>query len=181
VPKQRKRRLRSARTVRERKQWRFAEDQIRAQSSVRDDAMEHALKIKAAWQKAVASIIETGRLLIEAKKKLPPGVYGSMFGVTRSHFTEPLMPFSKRTAERLIRIASHKVLCDATHVSRLSPLLGDALRAQRGAAEAPCTARSTVLPTGSCPRATPSTATAKSISRTTMIERAVASISTSYP
>jgi hypothetical protein len=52
---------------------RFAEDQIRADSSVRDDAKEHALKITAAWQKAVTSIIETGRLLVEARKGLPPG------------------------------------------------------------------------------------------------------------
>jgi hypothetical protein len=103
---------------------RFAEDQIRADSSVRDDAKEHALKITAAWQKAVTSIIETGRLLIEAKKRLPPGVFGSMFSVGRSVSTEPLVPFCKRTAERLMRIASHPVLCDATHVSRLPPLGG---------------------------------------------------------
>jgi hypothetical protein len=122
VAKQRRRP--SARMRRTRKEQRFAEDQIRAQESVRDDAMEHALKIKAAWQKAVISIIETGRLLIEAKKKLPPGVYGSMFGTIRSAHTEPLMPFSKRTAERLMRIASHKVLHDATHVSRLPPSWG---------------------------------------------------------
>jgi hypothetical protein len=106
---------------RKRKKQRFAMGQIRAQESVRDDAKEHALKITASWQKAVASIIETGRLLVKAKEKLPPGVYGSMFGVKRDFVMqiEPLVPFSKRTAERLMRIASHPVLCDATHVSRL--------------------------------------------------------------
>lgn len=128
MPKQRKldkrSRRPSARLRRARKAQQLADDQIRAHSSVRDDAMEHALKIKAAWQKAVTSIIETGRLLIEAKKKLPPGVYGSMFGAIRSAHTEPLVPFSKRTAERLMRIASHKVLRDATHVSRLPPSWG---------------------------------------------------------
>ncbi len=120
-----KQRLRpSARMRRTRKEQRFDDDKIRAYLTVRDDAREHALKITAAWQKAVASIIETGRLLLEAKKKLPPGVYGSMFGTLRSSCTEPILPFSRRTADRLMRIASHKVLRDATHVSRLPPSWG---------------------------------------------------------
>jgi hypothetical protein len=113
------RRRPSARMRRERKEQRFVDEQRRALESVRDDAKEYALKISAAWQKSVTSIIETGRWLIEADEKLAPGVYGSMFSVGRSVSTEPLVPFSKRTAERLIRIASHPVLCDATHVSRL--------------------------------------------------------------
>jgi hypothetical protein len=41
-----------------------------------------AAKITASWQKAVESILETGRLLIEAKEgpnKLPHGEFGKMF------------------------------------------------------------------------------------------------------
>jgi hypothetical protein len=40
------------------------------------------VRIAAAWRQQVASIFETGRLLIEAKAKLGHGAWGAMFTAT---------------------------------------------------------------------------------------------------
>jgi hypothetical protein len=72
---------------------------------------EWATCIRAAWQKTVASIIETDELLIEARHALPPGSFADM---VRNE-----LPFTLRTAQRLIQIADHPLLSNATHVSRL--------------------------------------------------------------
>jgi hypothetical protein len=56
--------------------------------------------------------LETGRLLIEAKDKLEYGDFGAM---------ADNLPFGRRTAERLIAIASNSILADATHGSQLPP------------------------------------------------------------
>jgi hypothetical protein len=71
---------------------------------------EWATCMCAAWQKTVASIIETGELLIKAKDAL----HGSF-----TDMVERDLPFGPRTAERLMQIAEHPVLSDPTHVSLL--------------------------------------------------------------
>jgi hypothetical protein len=70
-------------------------------------------RISGTWQKAVESIIETGRLLIEAKSKLNHG-----------EFTGMVLPFTMRTAEMLMKIAEHPVISNAKHVSLLPPSWG---------------------------------------------------------
>jgi hypothetical protein len=75
-------------------------------------AAQWAAVITKAWNKAVQSILETGRLLIEARDKLEYGDFGTM---------ADNLPFGRRTAERLIAIASNSILVDATHGSQLPP------------------------------------------------------------
>ena len=62
--------------------------------------------------KSVAAIVETGRLLQEAKADLSHGEWGRLFD-------ERLVPFEIRTAQRLMAVAKHPVLSNATHVSYL--------------------------------------------------------------
>ena len=69
-------------------------------------------RITAAWQRALASIIETGKLLVEAKSKVDHGDWLKL--------VEEL-PFSDRTAQRLMEIARHPVLSNPTHASVLPP------------------------------------------------------------
>lgn len=71
-------------------------------------AAEYAERITVCWQKSVASVIEAGRLLTDAKAKLPHG-----------DFSKLKLPFSDRTAQMLMRIAAHPVLADPKHVSCL--------------------------------------------------------------
>jgi hypothetical protein len=75
----------------------------------------YAAKIAATWQKAVASILETSRLLIEAKDELPHGKFGEMI---------KKLPFGERTAEMLMTIAKHSVISNPKHVSHLPPSWG---------------------------------------------------------
>jgi Protein of unknown function (DUF3102) len=74
---------------------------------------EWARRIKGAWAAGVAAFVETGRELIEAKRALGPGAF--------MHMIETELPFSDRTAERLMAIARHPVLSDSTHASNLPP------------------------------------------------------------
>jgi hypothetical protein len=69
-----------------------------------------AAKANAAWQQSVESVIECGRILIEAKRKVGHGNWLT--------FVEKLK-FSDRTAEMLIKIAMHPVLSNPKHVSNL--------------------------------------------------------------
>lgn len=69
-----------------------------------------AQEITHAWQKAVASILETGTLLHEAKTKLDEFEFASL---------QDLLPFGKRTTERLIAISKCKFIIE--HQSRLPP------------------------------------------------------------
>jgi hypothetical protein len=69
--------------------------------------------IRASWQKSTAGIIETGELLLQAREQLDRDVFAAM-----------KLPFGQRTAQRLMAIAQHPVLSDATHVSRLPPSWG---------------------------------------------------------
>jgi hypothetical protein len=70
-----------------------------------------ANKIKGAWQKTVDAIIEAGDLLCEAKKKLSHGKFEEM--------VEELLPFSVRTAQRLMAISQCRYLKE--HRDRLPP------------------------------------------------------------
>jgi hypothetical protein len=71
-----------------------------------------ANRIAAAWQSSIDGILETGRLLMEAKKLIPHGDFERMI--------ENELPFKKRTAQRLMaiskdkRIASHATLLPAS-------------------------------------------------------------------
>jgi hypothetical protein len=69
-----------------------------------------ARKVRAAWQKSVESIIETGRLLIEAKAALPHGGFEIMVKD---------LPFGARAAQFLMKVASHPVLSNPKHASLL--------------------------------------------------------------
>jgi hypothetical protein len=72
-----------------------------------------AARIKAAWQKSVDGIFETGRLLIAAKAKLPHGQFEAM---VRNE-----LPFGERTAQCLMAIAKDARLRRAHHGSLLPP------------------------------------------------------------
>jgi hypothetical protein len=70
-----------------------------------------AAAISATWQKSVAAVFETGRLLVEAKDTLEHGTFESMVNLK--------LPFGRRTAERLMAIVDHPVISKATHASLL--------------------------------------------------------------
>jgi len=72
----------------------------------------YVTRIKGAWQKGVESILETGRLLVEAKRELPGGFLAMI---------ECDLPFGWSTAERLMKIAEHPVLGDSAHAPNLPP------------------------------------------------------------
>jgi hypothetical protein len=75
------------------------------------DRREHVQRITAAWQNTVHNIIETGRLLIEAKDDIG---YGGFQEMIRAE-----LPFGPNTAQRLMQIAEDPVLSNAAH----APLL----------------------------------------------------------
>jgi hypothetical protein len=75
------------------------------------DRLEHVRRITAAWQKTVANIVETGRLLIEAKDDIGHGGFQVMIRAE--------LPFGPSTAQRLMQIAEDPVLSNAAH----APLL----------------------------------------------------------
>lgn len=79
-------------------------------------AGDYAERITACWQKAVASIIETGTLLIQAKAELAHGQFEDMINEK--------LPFSVRMAQNLMRIAAHPILANPKHVSHLPPSWG---------------------------------------------------------
>lgn len=68
-----------------------------------------ALRINSAWRRSLESVIETGRLLIDAKANLVErGQWQRMVG--------DLLDFSPDTAQRLMAIARDQRLTDAAHV-----------------------------------------------------------------
>jgi hypothetical protein len=71
------------------------------------------VKITASWQKAVTSIIETGHLLIQAKRELDRGEWLKLF--------EDKVPFSEDTAQRLMLIARHPILGNTAYTRHLPP------------------------------------------------------------
>ncbi len=75
----------------------------------------HATKISECWQKSVAGIIETGRLLSQARDEASPhrlrhGEYLKMI---------EKLPFGARTAQKLVKIAEHPVLSNASFITHL--------------------------------------------------------------
>ena len=77
---------------------------------------DFAQRINAAWRKGFEAVIETGRLIAAAKAKVEPGEFLAM--------VENDLPFTARTAQRLMAIAADKRITDATHVSHLPPHWG---------------------------------------------------------
>ena len=75
------------------------------------EASKWSRLICAAWQKSTTAIIETGRLLIQAKDSLE---HGQWLDMVRAE-----LPFAERTAQRLMAIASNPVIANAAHVSLL--------------------------------------------------------------
>jgi hypothetical protein len=80
-----------------------------------------ASRINAEWRKSVVAIIETGRLLIEAKDALGRGEWGNLFS---SRGFDGLVPFTIRTAQMLMVIAEHPILTNAKFISHLPPSWG---------------------------------------------------------
>src|SRR5215469_8116640 len=80
----------------------------------RTSPSEWTERIAGAWTKAAAAVLETGKLLNEAKRALPHGEFARMLQSSD-------LPFSERTAQRLMAIARHPILSDPTHVSLLPP------------------------------------------------------------
>src|SRR6266566_552138 len=70
-------------------------------------------KIEVTWQKTVEAVLQNGALLLKAKSELPRGEFTAM--------VENDLPFSPRTAQRLMAIANNKVLSDPTRASLLPP------------------------------------------------------------
>jgi hypothetical protein len=76
----------------------------------------YAHEISLAWRKAVDSIFETGRILLEAKEGPYRLNHGAFQAMVRTR-----LPFSERTAQMLMRIARHPILSNANHGSLLPP------------------------------------------------------------
>lgn len=74
---------------------------------------EWAEVINADWRKSIESIIQTGRDLMQAKDDLPNGQFG--------HMIKEDLCFSARTAQRLMHIARHPEIGNATPASHLPP------------------------------------------------------------
>jgi hypothetical protein len=74
-----------------------------------------AARISAAWQKSVASIIDTGHLLLAAKAdpKMQHGEWGTM--------VESDLPFNRHTAHKLMQIAGDKRLTNVSQGKHLPP------------------------------------------------------------
>ncbi len=83
-----------------------------------DSGFGWAQKIRDAWAKSVAAIVEVGRLLCEAKAALPHGEWGCLFLGPRPRMPAPL-PFSQDVAERLMAIARHPVLANPDNFRNL--------------------------------------------------------------
>lgn len=66
--------------------------------------------VRAAWQGAVESIVETGRRLAEVKKRVGHGNWLP---------TVELLPFGRSTAEALMKIAKHPDIANSQHVGNL--------------------------------------------------------------
>jgi N6-adenosine-specific RNA methylase IME4 len=79
-----------------------------------DERCAWTKRIEDVWQQSVAAILATGRLLAEAKASLPHGEFGKMIAAE--------LPFSARTAQRLMSIAADERLRHS--VSRLPPAWG---------------------------------------------------------
>jgi hypothetical protein len=91
----------------------FVCDRTAEGAAMSDRVKAHQLAIKAAWQKQVSSIIETGKLLIAAKEDLRYRKWGGLFE------GENALPFRIDTAEALMKIARHPVLSNPERAPEL--------------------------------------------------------------
>ena len=64
---------------------------------------KYATRIRASYLKTVTSILDTATLLLEAKAKVPHGMFERMFHEHKQPIRNPL-PFSHNTANRLMAI-----------------------------------------------------------------------------
>jgi hypothetical protein len=80
-----------------------------------------AERISAIWQKSTAAIIETGRLLIQARDNLDHGQWLKM--------VQAELPFNQRTAQRLMAIAQTSGPLKYDTRVAFTFLVGDPLRA----------------------------------------------------
>src|SRR5262245_40902384 len=78
------------------------------------EAQRYANSITAEWQRGPQSNINTGKLLIEAKKSLFHGEWLWML----KHGS---LPFGERTAQMLMQIAEHAVISNPKYISYLPP------------------------------------------------------------
>jgi hypothetical protein len=81
-----------------------------------DTAGQFVEQITTSWRGAVESIIRTGQLLVRAKAVLDHGEFGDMIASK--------LPFGARTAQMLMKIASHPIIGNTKHVSHLPPSWG---------------------------------------------------------
>jgi len=77
-----------------------------------------ARKINADWRKSVETVVGVGKTLIEAKSKCKHGEFLRMFKGNDDSVDDPV-PFGEKTAERLMSVASHKVLSNGAHAHHL--------------------------------------------------------------
>jgi hypothetical protein len=87
-----------------------------SKNKVATSAESWAGKITTSWHRTTEAILETGRLLLEAKDVLPHGSFKTMMQLH--------LPFSVRTAERLMAIARNPVLTKSDNLSLLPPSSG---------------------------------------------------------
>jgi hypothetical protein len=80
---------------------------------VRQGPPDWAAEIRAAWQKTLDSILETGRKLNQANEEMP---YGLWLAMVKSE-----LPFGPDTAQRLMAIANNPVLVNTGHARFLPP------------------------------------------------------------
>lgn len=71
----------------------------------------YAGRICTAWSKTIEGILDTGNALIEAKAELRFGHF--------EHLVKERCPFGARSAQRLMAVAHHEVISNATHGSGL--------------------------------------------------------------
>jgi N6-adenosine-specific RNA methylase IME4 len=69
--------------------------------------------ISAHWQKTAQGFIDTGRALLQAKDSLPHGTFDD--------FCETCLPFTARTAQRLMRVAECRVFTEPEVMAKLPP------------------------------------------------------------
>jgi N6-adenosine-specific RNA methylase IME4 len=87
-----------------------------AQLIISRSRVRWAERIAKAWQSSVDGIFETGKQLIAAKDDLDHGEFSAMI--------ESDLPFGRRTAQMLMKVAADRRLTNAKHVSLLPPHWG---------------------------------------------------------
>jgi predicted ArsR family transcriptional regulator len=74
---------------------------------------DYVERITVTWRRSIASIIETGRLLNEAKADIPHGVFEMMVASK--------LPFGPRSARMFMAVASNSVLVSVKYIAVLPP------------------------------------------------------------